>query len=165
MGISAIVLFEKDHSIDIEKLLITTEDWSIRENLYFKIGNSSIKEQIFDSLNKLKYARVYLDMKKNYVNHDYTTQLCVGFYDEPYENKIINFRWYSEKKFFFKAIVVEEFFENEKLLFEFLYIILKTFPQGLVWIEENWFYRSEDLEKIKNNPFDEDWCYKNPKEL
>ena len=32
MGISAIVLFEKDHSIDIEKLLITTEDWSIREN-------------------------------------------------------------------------------------------------------------------------------------
>ena len=124
------------------RIQIFLETLSMLENLYFKIGSSSIKEQMFDNLNKLKYARVYLDMKKNYVNHDYTTQLCVEFYDEPYENEIISFRWYDEKKFFFKAIVVEEFFENKKLLLEFIYIISKTFSQGLLWIEENWYYKN-----------------------
>lgn len=37
---------------------------------------------------------------------------------------------------------------------------LKKYPTAKIWVEEDWFYTLEDLEKILSNPFDNEWCYK-----
>ena len=77
----------------------------------------------------------------------------------------LNFEWDMSHTEYFKAIISEDFYEYEDLLFKVVYEILKLYPSAKLWIEYDWLYTLEDLEKIASRPYDNSWCYKNPKSL
>ncbi|MFF2484375.1 hypothetical protein [Paenibacillus sp. NPDC058071] len=59
---------------------------------------------------------------------------------------------------------IEDVYDNEELLFSFVYEYLKLNPNQYYWLGGyNWVYSWEDMQKLKSLPYDPDWCYKNPK--
>ncbi|WP_145333011.1 hypothetical protein [Paenibacillus xylanexedens] len=155
MGISTFVLFRQGESISASDLLKNIREISINCGLYF--ANNYDK---YDETGKLKFCSIYISDIP--FEDSYSRQIPWNLYDEPYKFQTVDFNWDNSKCQYFKAFVSEDFYENEDLLFKILYGILKIYPSAKVWIEDNWFYTIEDLEKIKNKPLDNEWCYKNP---
>lgn len=158
MGISAFVLFETGSNIPLTDLLQYTEDLCTELNLFYGI---SFKKE--NGNNQLKHVRANLS-DLPFVESS-SRQLCIDFYDEPYEFQNISFDWLGKDTEFFEAIIVDDFCDNEDLLFDILFKFLKNYPNSKIWMEDDWFYTLNDLEKIANKPYDGNWCYKNPKEL
>lgn len=48
----------------------------------------------------------------------------------------------------------------EKQLLEFVFEYLKLNPRDYVWFEDEWAYSYEDVKKIRQGDFDDEWCYK-----
>ncbi|WII39024.1 hypothetical protein [Paenibacillus thiaminolyticus] len=120
-------------------------------------------EENYYSEGTLKYSRVYISDTP--FRENYSRQICFSVYDEPYEYQIVSFKWDDTNNKYFKAVVSDDFCDNEDLLVRFSHAILKKYPTAKIWVEEDWFYTLEDLEKILSNPFDNEWCYKQPKAL
>nr|WP_145406426.1 hypothetical protein [Paenibacillus xylanexedens] len=158
MGISAFVLFETGSNIPLTNLLKYTEDFCAELNLLYGISFKKEKGE-----NQLKHVRASIS-ELPFVEIS-SRQLCIDFYDEPYEFQNISFDWLGKDTEFFEAIIVDDFCDNEDLLFNILFRFLKKYPNSKIWMEDDWFYTLNDFEKISNRPYDESWCYKNPKEL
>jgi len=158
MGISTFVLFRQGESISASDLLKNIREISINYGLYFSNNYDE-----YDQTGKLKFCSIYISDIP--FEDNYSRQISWNLYDEPYKFQNVDFNWDDSKSQYFKALVSEDFYENEDLLFKILYGILKVYPSAKVWIEDNWFYTIEDLEKIKSKPFDNEWCYNDPKDF
>ncbi|MGG4553958.1 hypothetical protein [Paenibacillus humicus] len=158
MGISAFVLFRHGESISASELLINIREVCTTYGLYFSKDYDE-----YDETGKLKSCSIYFSDIP--FEDNYSRQISWNLYDEPYKYQIVDFNWDESKNQYFKAMVSEDFYENEDLLFKILYGLLKVYPSAKIWIEDNWFYTIEDLENIKNRPFDDEWCYKNPRDI
>ncbi|MGZ7440988.1 hypothetical protein [Paenibacillus sp. TH7-28] len=156
MGISTFLLFKRGESIAANDLLSNIKNLCIRENLFFDTD-----EEKFNIGGVLKYSRVYISDIP--FEEDYSRQLCFSLYDEPYDYQTVSFKWDDIHSEYFKALVSDDFCDNEDLLFRFVYSVLNIYPSAKIWIEDDWFYTLEDLEKIKRKPYDNNWCYKHPK--
>ncbi|WP_339314132.1 hypothetical protein [Paenibacillus sp. FSL M7-0896] len=157
MGISAYVLFETGSNILLTDLLKYTEDFCAELNLFYGI---TYKKE--NSNKQLKHVRANIS-DRPFVEST-SRQLCIDFYDEPYEFQSISFDWLGKDSEFFEAIVVDDFCDNEDLLFNILFEFQKKYPDSKIWMEDDWFYSLNDLQKIANK-YDGNWCYKNPKDL
>lgn len=156
MGISTFLLFERGKSAPAYDLLRSLNSICINENLFFDND-----EDCSSSEGTLKYSRAYISDRP--FKEDYSRPLGFSVYDEPYEYQIISFKWDDTNSEYFKAVVSDDFCDNEDLLLRFSHAILNIYPTAKIWIEEDWFYTLEDLDKIVNMPYNNDWCYKNPK--
>lgn len=158
MGISCSILFSKNSYVSASSLLNTIQDICHDKNFILYEGLKETNES-----QKIKSVRTNIsDMA---FSQNVSRQLCVDIFDEPYQFKDTVFEWHNSDIEFFEAVVIDYFNKNEDLLLKILYEVLKRYPEAVVWIEEDWFYTLEDLEKIKNRPYDNEWCYKNPKYL
>ncbi|MUG48128.1 hypothetical protein [Paenibacillus woosongensis] len=145
-------------SISASELLINIREVCTTYGLYFSNDYNE-----YDETGKLKSCSIYFsDMP---FEDNYSRQISWNLYDEPYNYQTIDFNWDESENQYFKAMVSEDFYENEDLLFKILYGLPKVYPSAKIWIEDNWFYTIEDLEKIKSRPFDDEWCYKNPRDI
>lgn len=158
MGISTFVLFRQGESIPASDLLLNIREVCTNYGLYF---SNNHKE--YDETGKLKFCSIYFSDIP--FEDNYSRQISWNLYDEPYNFQTVNFDWDDSKIQYFKALVSEDFYENEDLLFKILYGLLNIYTYAKIWIEDNWFYTLKDLEKIKNKPFDTEWCYKNPRDF
>lgn len=61
--------------------------------------------------------------------------------------------------------MVEDYNLNEEILLKFSYEFIKIYKDIKLWTEFDWFYELNDLEKIIEKPFDNEWCYKNPTDV
>lgn len=62
-----------------------------------------------------------------------------------------------------RVIVIERISDCEKILLDFLFEFFKLNPEDYFWTEGvKWHYTYEDIVKIKQKPFDPNWCYKDP---
>ena len=52
--------------------------------------------------------------------------------------------------------------DNEDLLLKITYELLSKYPEAVLWLEQNWFYKLDDIKKYILNEFDPNWCYQNP---
>jgi hypothetical protein len=60
---------------------------------------------------------------------------------------------------------IEDVYDNEQLLFNFVYEYLQLNQKQYYWLGGyNWVYSWEDMRKLKSLPYDPDWCYKNPRD-
>ena len=66
------------------------------------------------------------------------------------------------KEGYLQTIVIDVFYESEKIMLDFVYEYLKINPDIYLYIEREWVYTLEDLEKIRALPFDRNWCYTKP---
>ncbi|GGI95897.1 hypothetical protein [Paenibacillus hunanensis] len=59
---------------------------------------------------------------------------------------------------------IEEIYDVQEIIFEFIYEYLKLNPEDYFWIPDyDWVYSWEDMQHLKSLPYDPQWCYKNPK--
>lgn len=156
MGMSATILFKKGHSAEINKLLLHLNRICDREGWFY---SHDLKK--YDDMQKLKYCEFCLSDTP--LKDSYDRQLCFGIADEPYPFKLVNFDWDSTGNEYFKTVVSNDFDDNEDLLFQVLLALLSEFPDAKVWIEEDWFYTLDDLERIKNS-YNNSWCYTDPRD-
>ncbi|PQP83261.1 hypothetical protein C0Q44_00570 [Paenibacillus sp. PCH8] len=61
----------------------------------------------------------------------------------------VTYDWDDTQNEYFKAVASDDFDDNEDLLFKSLFAVLNECPDARVWIEEDWFYKLEDMKKIK----------------
>lgn len=61
--------------------------------------------------------------------------------------------------------VIEKVSQNENSIFKFAYEYLKLNPKDYIWFEDDFAFDFQDMERLSKLPFDENWCYKNPKNL
>lgn len=158
MGMSSFLLFKRGESNPANDLLRNLNNICIKENLFFDSD-----EETYNSEGTLKYIRVYIsDMP---FRENYSRPLCLSVYGEPYEYQMVSFKWDDTNSEYFKAVVSDDFDDNEDLLLRFSHAILKIYPTAKIWVEEEWFYTLEDLDNITNMPYKNDWCYKDPREI
>lgn len=158
MGMSSFLLFNRGESIPANNLLRNLKDVCVKEKLFFETD-----EETYNSEGTLKYSRAYISdipFKENY-----SRPLCFSIHDEPYEYQLVSFKWDDTNNEYFKAIVSDDFYENEDLLLRFSHAILNLYPTAKIWVEEEWFYTLEDLDNITNMPYHNDWCYKNLRDI
>ncbi|KQY90205.1 hypothetical protein ASD24_25225 [Paenibacillus sp. Root52] len=154
MGTSSFLLFKTGESISAKELLSSIHKVCVQENLFFDSD-----EDTYNNEGILKYARVYIsDMP---FRENYSRTLCFSVYDEPYEYQVVSFEWDEVGNEYFKAIVSDDFYDNEDLLLQLSRAMLKIYPNSKIWIEEEWFYTSDNIENISDMSRN-DWCYKNP---
>ncbi|MFC9706627.1 hypothetical protein ACFTRD_00545 [Paenibacillus sp. NPDC056933] len=157
MGLSSFILFRHGKSMPTYLLSSAARNICKKENLFFDND-----EETYNSEGALKYTRLYISdtpFKENY-----SRTLSFSVYDEPYEFQTVTYDWDDTQNEYFKAVVSDEFDDNEDLLFQFLFAFLNEFPDAKVWIEEDWFYTLEDMKKIKSS-YNNNWCYIDPKNI
>ena len=49
--------------------------------------------------------------------------------------------------------------DNEDLLLKITYELLSEYPEAVLWLEQNWFYKLDDIKKYILSEFDPNWCY------
>lgn len=73
------------------------------------------------------------------------------------------FNWVDNSKELLRIAFIDPVSDNEELLFKFMYELFTVNPDGYLWIDGcEWVYTFEILKKLKQLPFDPEWCYKNP---
>ncbi|URZ16569.1 hypothetical protein [Clostridium felsineum] len=72
------------------------------------------------------------------------------------------FDWVLKGDKLCKIAFIENVIDNEQIVFKFIHEYLKINPQDYFWVEDDWVYTFEDMEKLSKLPYDECWCYKNP---
>lgn len=89
-----------------------------------------------------------------------------NFYVESIEKEGIDekkFDWLSKGSKLYDVAFVEKIRNyNKRIVFEFIYEYLKLNPKDYFWAEDDWVYTLEDMERLSQLPFDENWCSKNP---
>ncbi|MGL4393729.1 MAG: hypothetical protein ACRCS8_00670 [Brevinema sp.] len=158
MGITCSMLVKEDSNIKATSLYATLKKICSDGNLIIGVNIKEVDETDRVKLIRTNISDVPLDK-------DSSRQLCVDIFDEPYKFKYNSFEWFDESISFFESIVIDYFDRNEDLLFRIVHDLLKQYPKAKLWIEEDWFYTLEDLDKINNKAFNKDWCYKNPKDF
>lgn len=107
--------------------------------------------------------RIYSALKEGEGNNSFQ------FYIHAKENPFITFEYYDEIKLDPKlnlcnAGYIEEVFGSQKLIFHFIYEYLKINQDHYFWLPDyDWVYCWEDMERLRSQPYDPDWCYKDPR--
>ena len=73
------------------------------------------------------------------------------------------FDWISEGAKLTYIINMEDIYEREKLVLDFLYEYLKLNPEDIFWNQCDWYYNYETIKEIKEKEFEKKWCYREPK--
>ncbi|WP_440116664.1 hypothetical protein [Paenibacillus sp. QZ-Y1] len=132
MGISSFILFR--HGKSMPTYLLSSAAGNICRKEKFFFDND---EETYNSEGALKYTRLYIsDMP---FKENYSRTLSFSVYDEPYEFQTVTYNWDDTQSEYFKAVVSDDFDDNEDLLFKFFFAFLSEFPDARVWIEEDWF--------------------------
>lgn len=158
MGISSFLLFKRGESTPANDLLGNLNKICMEEKLFFDSDGET-----YDDEGTLKYTRVYISDLP--FGENYSRTLCFSVYDEPYEYQLVSFKWDDTNNEYFKAVVSDDFDDNEDLLLRFFHAILNIYPTAKIWSEEEWFYTIEDLSSITKMPYKSDWCYKDPRKI
>lgn len=161
MGTSAFFLVQVNSKIDLTKLIEDVKEICRENNFYMSpISNDSQSE------NKVKCVSVEISLvKRADIYEASTNDVLVDLYDEPYKYQYHSFSWYDEEINFFNIAIIDEVYNNEKITLVLYYEISKRYPDTKLWIEEDWFYTLDDIEKILSRSYSNEWCYKNPIEL
>ncbi|MGQ8870652.1 hypothetical protein [Paenibacillus sp. TSA_86.1] len=155
MSISSFIVFKCKKSTPAYNLLNRIKTFCTEEALFFDSDDEK-----YDIEGVLKYTRIYIS-DKPFKEH-YSRTISFSLYDEPYDFQFVTFDWDNMQNEYFKAIVSDDFDDNEDLLFQVLLAFLSEFPDSKVWIEEEWFYTLPDLKRIKKS-YNNSWCYMGPR--
>ncbi|MGZ7442189.1 hypothetical protein [Paenibacillus sp. TH7-28] len=153
----AIFLAKESSNISLLDILENIEKISENNNLYW------VFDKRFDESGNFRCIHATISD----IPLDKYSERKIPFwaFDEKFEhNNYINLDFYNSSENLFRLIMVEDYNLNEEILLKFSYHFIKAYKDIKLWTEFDWFYELDDLEKIIRNPFDNEWCYKNPKD-
>ena len=151
----AIFLAKESSNISLVNILGNIEKISKNNNLYLAF------EKKFDESGNFRC--IYVMISDIPLEKYSERKIPFWAFDEKYEHdNYINLDFYHSSENLFRLIMVEDYNLNEEILLKFCYEFIKIYKDIKLWTEFDWFYELNDLEKIIKNPFDNEWCYKNP---
>jgi hypothetical protein len=160
MGLSCIFLVEKGSNIDMESVIISIDNiCKESEGKFYFAHEKDGADASFCNIGNKPFDGS---------DESCDNQICLYIFEEfsePDPYKIyLTFEFEEPQKSYYRLIITEDFDEREDVLFKFAYEILKKYPDMKIYIYD-YLYSLKDLEKINNKPFDENWCYTDPKLL
>ncbi|GIP45723.1 hypothetical protein J45TS6_41820 [Paenibacillus sp. J45TS6] len=159
MGTSSFFLVERDR-YSSDNLLSSVMLASFHSNamLYYR------NEKYFTEDNQFKYTTISImynpddDENKFLIYIDGVMNDGLEFYNNG------QFLGLDPSLSLYQVGCIEDVYDNEELLFNFVFEYLKLNPNQYYWLGGyNWVYSWEDMQRLKSLPYDPDWCYKNPK--
>lgn len=167
MAINAYILKDKEE-YSIDKIKDDIRIIATRLKLHLKEAEPNIKAD--GSFSSLQFTifddvafNVYLEGTwGEEINQGQSLGIYIYAIDEKYESDKM-FDWIEEGRKLHKIIYFDDIEYNEELVYKFVYEYLKLNTKDYFWDINNWAYTLEDLKKVNKLPFDENWCYKNPK--
>lgn len=160
MARSAFIEFKKGNSIPASQIASTIQRICNDTNILC----NKFSEKFNDS-NQLKYIRLGIsDIPIEIANSNLRT-IRFNIFDEPYEYREAKYEWDISGIEYFRAVSVENIFDNSDLFLKIIYSLFKECPEAKFWTENDWFYTLKDLEKIQNQEFNKLWFVTNPKDL
>lgn len=166
MGYSAFFLFKRNESAPANKLLIVLEHFCMEQKLIFESYDAENNTN-FDRNQPTRHTLITIS---DGPFADNSKQLAFDIHDENldkgpfYGILLVDFEWSDSSQVYFRAVNSSySIYGREDLLLEVAYGLLKAYPDACLWTEQEWLYTLTDIERIKNLPFNESWCYTNPK--
>lgn len=161
MGTSAVILTKKE-KYSPEQLLADTivATFNSDASLYFYNNKNYSNEGKF----------LYTTLNINNRSFTENTKGSLIFYIHGIDSSSIEFYYHQDlgldaKLLLYQVGHIEDIYGNQDLLFDFVYEYLKLNPDDYLWITDNdWVYSLEDIQKLKGNLYDSNWCYINPKD-
>ncbi|NLD51002.1 MAG: hypothetical protein GX660_27990 [Clostridiaceae bacterium] len=156
MGSTGVILKDK-LEFSVDKFLDDIKRASANAKLNIYINSTtynddgSIKES---SMNLLDNQLI--DGKKQ--------QIIVSISSYDKENNFSHlFKWVDSSKELLRIAFIELIDSNERLLYQLIYELFRISPNSYLWLDGyKWVYTFKTLEKLRELPFDSEWCYKNP---
>ena len=162
MGTSGYILKKNEYYV-LEKIVEDVKNAVSKASLYrneeniqkYKDNRFSIYLSVFDK------TAFYLD-DDDWGNEEVDQGQCFLFYikckDDNYESET-QFDWVVKDGKLRKVSYIEEIRGCEEITFKFIHEYLKLNPQDYFWVEDDWVYNLEDMERLSKSPFNENWCY------
>lgn len=75
-----------------------------------------------------------------------------------------DFDWIEKGARLNKIIYIENIWDCEDMVLNFIGEYLKLNPSDIFWTGDNWYYTSTDIDRIAKREFDLNWCYRNPRD-
>ncbi|MGE6257035.1 hypothetical protein ACQKCU_03835 [Heyndrickxia sporothermodurans] len=159
MGTSAVILTKKE-TYSPEKLLADTIVATFHTDLtlYFHNNKNYFENGVF--------SYTTLNINDKTLNED--NILSFIFYIHSINSPSIDFYYHEDLGLDTNLKLsqighIENIYGVQKLIFSFVYEYLKLNPEDYFWITDyDWVYKWEDMKRLKELPYDPDWCYKKP---
>ena len=155
MGLSGMIL-KKGNETNIHFLIDSIKVASINAGLEARVDS-----KLYDSFEGGVYttaniADTYEDLPEaqQWLMYIYSEDDWLNGMNHPLKDEVV-----------MRAVIIEDIYECEKILLDFLYEYFKLNPEDYFYNELKWYYTYDDIARIKQNEFDPDWCYKDPKLL
>lgn len=149
MGVSGSILKRREN-IDIEQLIGDINTAANRAGLPIIMNR-----KVFSENNK-KFKFVTFNIFNSEKKQDILLYLF-NIYDDDYDEE---FDWIIPRGKLIHIINIEDFDSCEKLMLDFIYEYLCINKNDIFWDEQDWLYDYNSIKSIKDNEFDNDWCYK-----
>lgn len=161
MGTSAVILTKKDRYFP-EKLLADTIVAAFHSDasLYFYNNKNYSDDGEF----------LYTTLNINNKSFSENNKNSSIFYIHSIHSPSIDFYYHNDLGLDTNLSLcqvghIEDIYDNQELIFNFIYEYLKLNPDDFFWVTDyDWVYSWEDIKKIKSLPYDPDWYSKNPKD-
>ncbi|URZ00359.1 hypothetical protein [Clostridium felsineum] len=162
MGLSGVILKDR-RDFSPEELLRDVMTAVFRANLNLSLGTSNR----YDKNGRFKHAHINISSK----GFDIDEEDRFIFEIFRLHKKFINEEWDEEfdyidsKQKLYNVAIIDEVADNKSVIFKFAYEYLKLNPKDYIWFEDDFAFNFQDMEKLRKLPYDEYWCYKNPKNI
>ncbi len=159
MGSTGVILKDK-LGFSVEKFIDDIKRASANANLNIYINNTTYND---DGRTK----GLSMNLSDNQLVHGKEQQIIIDInsYDKEYSFSHL-FKWVDNGKELLRIAFIDLIDGNERLFYQFVYQLFKINPNGYLWLDGyKWVYTFETLEKLRQLPFDSEWCYKDPKEI
>ena len=69
----------------------------------------------------------------------------------------------TSKKDYFRIFFFPDYSDQQDLILTMVYKLMQQYPQAVYWTGYDWLFTKEDIDNIWQQPFDEEWPFKPPK--
>lgn len=166
MALSGFILKNRE-KYSIEKMINDVKIAITKANLYMRDGIIVYKDDgTIDYLTLGIFDDIAFNLDIDDIGDDEVEQgQRINFYIESVEEKYADdqaFDWVLNGGKLYQVAYIEKIRNNKQIMFKFIHEYLKINPQDYFWVEDDWVYTLEEMERLSKLPFDENWCYKNP---
>ncbi|AAK79409.1 hypothetical protein BJV85_002554 [Clostridium acetobutylicum] len=164
MGLSGVILKDR-RNYSPEELLRDAVTSAFRADLNLMLSECDRYDK---TTGDFKYAQFNISVGN--FDSDYEKDQFI-FEIFPLDNDFVNddrdttFEDIDSTQKLYNVAVIEKVSQNENSIFKFAYEYLKLNPKDYIWFEDDFAFDFQDMERLSKLPFDENWCYKNPKNL
>lgn len=149
-------ILKKKEEINIDKIIQDIEIAAINAKLKIIVG-----EKIYSINQEAFYIPFKISDTIENINDEQNNIVLYLFSKVEIDEK--NFDWISEGAKLIYIVNIENLYQREELVLNFLYEYLKLNPEDIFWNEYDWFYSYKSIEEIIKGELKKEWCYEKPK--